>query len=247
MSKITEYIEAAIGYDAEGLPASTVQFTFGMAPFQVAESENIDDVTEITAMCQADPIVDIKIIDNMVKASFDFSMDTNTFAEFAEELELYQQQQEHVTESVNMLMNQLAVAERNENESEIEEIYFQVRKMTVPFLVPTILPVALGGDVHIGFADDPKFIFFTSDQLNQMPHKVTMIFEATDLFCQDEMGIYFEDPEAEMLEQQEELWYMQEAQKMEEEAYQAEFGANASLYGEEEQAVDKRLKGVRFK
>jgi hypothetical protein len=74
-----------------------------------------------------------------------------------------------------------------------------------------------------------------------------MIFAAKDLFCQDEVGIYFEDTEEEIRAQQEELWYMQEAKKMEEESYQAQYGSNVDLYDEQDEVVDKRLKGVRIK
>lgn len=247
MGKISEYIEASVGYDAEGLPASTVQITFGMSPFQIAETEEIADVTEVTAVVQTDAIVDIKVVDDVAMVSFDFSIETNTLVEFAEELEMYKQQRDHVTESVNDLMNRLTLAERNEDEKEIEEIYYQMRAMSIPFMLPTILPVSFGGTVQIGFADDPKFVFYTSDQLNQQPYKVTMVFEASDLFCQDEMGVYFEDTEAEILAQQEELWYLQEAKKLEEEAYQSEFGYDSGIYDEQEEVTDKRLKGVRIK
>ena len=118
MSRLTEYLSESIGYDSNGLPASTVQFTFGLTPFQVAETEDIADVTEITAVVQSDVVVDLKIIDNMVMVSFDFSNDVQTFAEFAQELEMYKQQSEHVTSSLNRLMNDLALAERNEVEIE---------------------------------------------------------------------------------------------------------------------------------
>lgn len=250
MSKLTDYMADAVGYDQNGLPASSIQFTFGMSPFQVAETESIENVTEITSVCQSEAIVDMKVVDDVAMVTFDFSMEVNVLAELAQELEMYNQQKGHVTESLNNLMAELMLAERNEDEDAMEKIYFQMRSMSIPFMIPTILPVIHGGTVHLGFADDPKFIFFTSDHLNQVPYKVTMIFEAKDLFCQDELGVYFEDTEAEIRAQQEEMFYMDEARKIEEENYQAQFGSNAGLYGDyldEEQPTDKRMKGVRIK
>ena len=248
MSKMTEYLGAAMGYDASGLPAATTQFTFGLSPFSIAETERVEDVTEIKAICQSDAIVDLRIIDDCLKVSFDFSMETNILAEFAEELEIYEQQKTHVTESLNDLMAQRAVAQKNEDEAELESVELQIRAMSVPFLIPTILPVSHGGSVHISFTDDPKFVFFVSDHLNQAPSKVVMIFDVKALFCQDEVGIYTEDTEEEIRAQQEELWYMQEAKKAEEEAYQAQFGASADYYTQEDDYQDdKRLRGVRIK
>ena len=61
------------------------------------------------------------------------------------------------------------------------------------------------------------------------------------------LGIYQEDAEEAIRAEQEEMWYLQEAKKAEEEAYQAQFGANSSYYEEEDVTVDKRMKGVRVK
>ena len=82
MSRLMDYISAAVGYDQNGLPASTVQFTFGMSPFQVAETENIADVTEIHTIVQSDALVDLKVIDKVLMISFDFSNEIHTFTEF---------------------------------------------------------------------------------------------------------------------------------------------------------------------
>jgi hypothetical protein len=68
------------------------------------------------------------------------------------------------------------------------------------------------------------------------------------VFCQDEIAIYTEDTEAEIRAQQEEMWYMDEARRIEEENYQAQFGSNVSLYDSyANEDTDKRLKGVRIK
>lgn len=248
MSKMTEYLATSVGYDANGLPASTTQFTFGFMPFQIAETENVADVTQITTVCQSDAVVDIKIIDDIAMVTFDFSNETEVLVELAQEMERYNDQKNHVTESLNRLMSELAVAERNEDENAIEELQIQIRSMSIPFMLPTIIPVCFGGTVHVGFMDDPKFVFFTSDQLNQQPYKITMIFDAHEIFCEDEIAIYQEDPEAELRAQQEELWYMEEAKKLEEENYQAQFGfyGNDSYSGVDPE-TDKRLKGVRIK
>lgn len=248
MSKIADYIADAVGYDNEGLPASTTQFTFGMMPFQIAENENLDEVTEISAVCQSDAVVDLQVVDNTVMVSFDFSLETNILTDFFSELETYRIQKQHVTESLNTLMDEFEIAQRNGSETEVENVYFKMRAMSVPFMLPTILPVVHGGSVHIGFINDPKFVFFTSDQLNQNPYKVVMVFEAEDLFCEDEDGVYMNDVEAEIRAQQEELWYLQEAKRIEEENYQAQYGSNSNFYGADEPEVqDKRLKGVRIK
>lgn len=248
MSKIAEYIADAVGYDNDGLPASTTQFTFGMMPFQVAESESLDEVTEISAVCQTDAVVDLKVIDNTVMVSFDFSLETNVLVDFVNELETYKIQKQHVTDSLNTLMDEFEIAQQHESEKELEDVYLKMRTMSIPFMLPTILPVAYGGTVHIGFTDDPKFIFFSSDQLNQNPYKIVMIFESSDLFCEDEEGVYMNDVEAEIRAQQEELWYLQEAKRIEEENYQAQFGSNSDYYtGDAVDVQDKRLKGVRIK
>lgn len=248
MSKLTEYLGSAVGYDSDGLPASTTQFTFGFAPFAVAETENIADVSEITTICQSDAIVDIKIVDDIAMVSFDFSNETQTLAEVAQEFETYTAQKEHVTEALNRLMAELGVAERNEDQDAIDDLYAQIRSMSVPFMMPTIMPVCFGGTVHVGFTDDPKFVLFTSDKLNQEPCTVTMIFDAKAVFCQDEVAIYTEDTDEELLMRQEELWYLEEAKKLEEAEYQAQFGYQNDLYGDDDDnQIDKRLKGVRIK
>jgi hypothetical protein len=115
-------------------------------------------------------------------------------------------------------------------------------------MTPTILPVEYGGAVQVGFMDDPKFVFFSADQLNERPNTMVMIYDASAIFCQDEIAIYTEDTEAEIRAQQEEMFYMDEARRMEEEMYQAQFGANASMYDDSNAGqTDKRLKGVRIK
>ena len=248
MSKIAEYIAESTGYDKDGLPASTTQFTFGMMPFQVAENENLDEVTEISAVCQTDAVVDLKVVDNSVMVTFDFSLETNVLTDFYTELENYKMQKEHVTNALNDLMNDFETAQQHGSETEIEDVYFKMRAMSIPFMLPTILPVAYGGTVHIGFINDPKFVFFASEHLNQNPYQVVMIFEAEDLFCEDEDGVYMNDVEAEIRAQQEELWYLQEAKRIEEENYQAQYGSAGSLYDDHDIDVqDKRLKGVRIK
>ena len=244
---MTEYLAAAIGYDSNGLPASTIQFTFGFAPFQIAETEDIADVSQITTICQSDAVVDLKIVDDVAMVSFDFSNETNTLVELIQELDAYKAQRDHVTESLNGLMDRIAVAEMNEDENELEDLQLQLRSLSIPFMLPTILPVCFGGTVHVGFADDPKFVFLTSDQLNQMPFKITMVFDSKSVFCQDEISIYTEDTEAEIRAQQEEMWYAEEAKKIEEEAYRAQYGYGSDLYDDVDVQDDKRLKGVRFK
>jgi hypothetical protein len=181
--------------------------------------------------------------------TFDFSNDTSTLVELVQEIDRYNDQKDHVTESLNRFMAELYVAERNEDEKAMEDLQIQIRSMSIPFMLPTIMPLDFGGTVNIGFTDDPKFVFYTSDQLNQPPYKVTMIFDSSALFCEDEVAIYTADTEDEIREQQEELWYMDEARKLEEENYQAQFGYyGGDGYGyEDDEPTDKRLKGVRIK
>jgi hypothetical protein len=248
MSKLTEYLAAATGYDSSGLPASTTQFTFGSSPFQIAETEDFADVSSVSTVCQSDAVVGLEIVDNIAKVTFDFSNETDVLVELFNEVQMYNAQSKHVLESLNRLMSELNLAERNGDEKAKEELQFQIRAIDVPFFTPVIIPVEYGGTVQVSFIDDPKFVFFTSEQLNQHPFKMIMIYEARALFCQDEVAVYMEDTEAEIRAQQEEMWYMDEARRMEEEQYQAQFGANANLYDDsQQQAEDKRLKGVRIK
>lgn len=250
MSKMTEYIDAACGYDSSGLPASTTQFTFGFLPFTMAETEKVEDVTSVVAVCTTDAVVDIKIIDEIVKVVFDFSTEVETLAELATELEAYREQKDHVTEAVNRLMDELDLAERNGDVNAADEVYTQLRSLSIPFMLPTIMPVEYGATVHVGFLDDPKFIFFSSEHLNEQPYQVTMIFAVKDLFCEDEIAVYNEmDMEAEIAAQQEEMWYLEEARKAEEEAYQAQYGQYTDMYSSAQSVEDanKKMKGVRVK
>lgn len=248
MSKISEYIGTAVGYDSEGGPASTSQFVFGYMPFQIAENENIEDVTDITVVCHSDAIVDIQILDEIAMVSFDFTNEPNTLAELIEEIETYRAQITHVTNSINNYMDELALAERNADEEAMEAIQANIRALSIPFLLPTIMPVCFGGTVQIGFADDPKFVLFTSDYINSMPSKITMIFDVNSIFCRDDVELNLvEDADAEIEAQQEALWYMEETRKLEEENYQSQFGSNNKLKQSAETKVDKRLKGARIK
>lgn len=250
MSKLTEYLEAALGYNAEGQPSSSTQFTIGLAPFAMAEDENIDDVTQITAVCTSDAIIDIDILDNMAKVTFDFTAEPDVLAEFLEELEMYQVQREHVTEAVNDIMARYHVAVRNNDEASAEELMVQLRSTSVPFMLPTIMPVIHGGTVQISFQDDPKFILYTTDRMNTQAMSITMIFDANDLFCQDDVAVYTNDVEEEIEAQRQELWYMEEAKRIEEENYRAQWGGYDSLISdgdEDDDDGDKRMKGVRIK
>ena len=247
MSKLTEYLESAVGYNSEGLPASSTQFTIGLAPFTMSVDENIDDVTKIIAACTTDAIVDIDILDNMAKVSFDFSLEPDVLAEFLGELETYLAQREHVTESINELMGKLHVAEKNNDEEYAEELVMQLRSTSVPFMLPTIMPVVYGGSVQIGFQDDPKFILYTTDRMNTQAMSITMIFDANDLFCQDEVAVYTNDVEDEIEAQREEMWYMEEAKRIEEENYRAQWGYDPMEDTDDNNDNDKRMKGIRIK
>lgn len=248
MSKISEYLEAAVGYDSEGLPASSTQFTIGLSPFAVGEGENIDDVTQITAACTSDAVVSIEILDSIAKVSFDFTLEPNVLSEFLEELENYKAQKDHVTESVNEIMAKLHVAEKNEDQKTAEELMTQLRTTSIPFMLPTIMPVAYGGSVQIGFQDDPKFILYTTDKMNTSAMTITMIFDANDLFCQDEVAVYTNDIEDEIEAQREELWYADEARRIEEENYRAQWGYDPTADdSNDDDDNDNRLKGVRIK
>lgn len=246
MSKLTEYLESAIGYDVEGLPASSTQFTIGLAPFVMSESENINDVTQITAVCTSDAVVDITMLDNLAKVTFDFTLEADVLVEFLEALENYQAQKEHVTNVVNDLMAKLHIAERNGDESAMEELVMQLRSTSIPFMLPTIMPVVYDGSVQISFQDDPKFILYTADKINTQAMSITMIFDANDLFCQDEVAVYTNDFEEELEAQRQELWYMEEARKIEEENYRAQWGYDAMAQDDDTDS-DNRLKGVRIK
>lgn len=247
MSKLTEYLESAVGYNSEGLPASSTQFTIGLAPFTMSADENIDDVTKIIAACTTDAIVDIDILDNMAKVSFDFSLEPDILAEFLGELETYLAQREHVTESINELMGKLHIAEKNNDEEYAEELVMQLRSTSVPFMLPTIMPVIYGGSVQIGFQDDPKFILYTTDRMNTQAMSITMIFDANDLFCQDEVAVYTNDVEDEIEAQREEMWYMEEAKRIEEENYRAQWGYDPMDDADDHDDNDKRMKGIRIK
>lgn len=248
MSKLSEYLETAIGYDADGKPASTSQFAFGSSPFQIAETENIEDVMEIFAVCHSDAIVDVNILDEMAAVSFDFSNDMETFGALVDEMESYKAQKDHVTRSLHNYMNEMYLAERNGDEATIDDVYNQMRALSVPFMLPTIMPVCFGGTVQIGFTDDPKFVFYTSDSAKSIPTKITMVFDVQSMFCRDEVDVYAaENIAAEIAAQQEELWYLEETKKLEEENYMSQFGSNNTLDDSDDAKVDKRLKGARIK
>lgn len=249
MSKMTDYIDAACGYDDRGLPASVTQFTFGMMPFSIAENESIENVMQISKAFQTDALVDIQIIDDMAAVSFDFAMDTQSLVDFANELKFYREQLMHVTKSVAEYQYQLELAQQNANEEEIEEIIIKMRSLSIPFMMPTIVPSAFGGTVHLGFETDPKFIIYASDNLAQLPTKVIMMFEARQLFAQDEIDIYSMNAEEEIRMQQEEMFYLDEMRRAEEEAYRAQYGGYNNDYyaGGDKFAGDSRMKGVRIK
>lgn len=248
MSKIQEYVSSACGYDNQGLPAALTQFTFGTMPFTMAENENLEDLMSVSKAFQTDAIVDIKIVDNICTVTFDFSMDTQTLVELYNELDFYRDQITHVTQSIANYQSELELAAANEDYQAIEDITLKLKSLSLPFMLPTIIPTESGGTVNIGFEADPKFIFYGSDTLNQMPSKVIMIFEANQLFAQDEIAIYNMDEEEEIRMQQEEMFYMDEARRAEEEAYRMQYGVDAEeAYSAVHAASDGRLKGVRIK
>ncbi len=247
MSKIQEYIAMSCGYDENGLPASLTQFTFGTMPFTMAETERLEDVMTVNKAFQTSALVDIQIVDNVCTVTFDFSMDTQSLVELFEELNFYKQQVEHVSQSITRYQSDLNIALQNEDAGAIEDVSIKLRSMSLPFMLPTIIPAAMGGTVNIGFEADPKFIFFTSDALNQMPTKVAMIFEANQLFAEDEIALYNMDEEEEIRLQQEEMFYMDEARRAEEAAYQAQYGTYNQDYYDGPEVSDGRLKGVRIK
>ena len=162
-----------------------------------------------------------------------------------EEVQNYIAIKDRVTEILNGYMKDLGLAERSNDNAKIEEAYIKIKGVDVPFFLPTIMPVAYDGSVHVSFSDDPKFVMFVSDELNQTPYKLVLIFDTKALFVQDEISIYEYDAEDEIRAEQEEMWYLQEAKKAEEEAYQAQYGYNPYDY-EEETKVDSKLKGARF-
>ena len=251
MSKIQEYLNSVVGYDSNGLPATTTQFTFGLSPMMIAENESIENVTEISAVCQTDAVVDLKVVDDIAMVTFDFSLDSQTMVELVEELEMYKMQRQHSDDVLHDIMNQIDIAERNKDEKTQEELTMKLRMLSIPFMMPTLVPAEYGGMVNVGFTEDPKFFFFTADTLNENPYKITMIFDARTLYCQDELGIYMGTTEEEIAAQQEEMWYMEEARKMEEAAFQAQYGMGMDLYSsaydEDAEYGDKRMKGVRVK
>ena len=248
MSQLQEYIEAACGYDSNGLPAALTQFTFGTMPFAMAETEQIADVMTVSKAFQTDALVDIQIVDSICMVSFDFSMDTQTLVEFYEELDFYKQQTAHVSNIVMGYNRELQVALETEDENAVADISTKLRLMSLPFMLPTIIPTQYGGTVNIGFDADPKFVFFSSNALNQMPTKVIMIFDANQLFAEDELAVYNMDEEEEIRMMQEEMFYMDEARKAEEAAFQQEYGLySQDYYSDDDNQSDGRLRGVRFK
>lgn len=247
MSKIQEYVAAACGYDAQGLPASLTQFTFGTMPFTMAETEKLEDVMTVSKAFQTDAIVEIEVIDTVLKITFDFSMDTQSLVEFFNELNFYRDQSAHVARSISDYRHMLTLALDAGDEEAVEDIHIKLRSLSLPFMIPTIIPTEYGGTVNIGFEGDPKFIFYCSDALNQLPSKVAMIFEATQLFAQDEIAMYDMDAEEEIRMQQEEMFYMDEARRAEEAAYQMQYGTYNQDYYTAAPVQDGRLKGVRIK
>ena len=248
MSQLQEYIAAACGYDSRGLPASLTQFTFGTMPFVMSENEKLEDVMTVTKAFQTDALVDIEIVDTICKVTFDFSMDTQSLVEFYEELDFYKQQTAHVANIIMGYNRELSEALQAEDSNAVEDISTKLRLMSLPFMLPTIIPTELGGTVNIGFDADPKFVFFSSEALNQMPTKVVMIFEANQLFAEDDLAVYNMEEEEELRMMQEEMFYMDEARKAEEAAFQQEYGLySQDYYDEDERPSDGRLKGVRIK
>ncbi len=189
MSKYAEYLEAAIGYDAYGLPAATTQFTFGTMPFMAQETENIEDVTEITSVCQSDAIVELEIIDDILKLSFDFSNEMQTLNDMYQDIQSYIAGKDHTTKLLNEYRNTLEMAQSNHNIAKMESIMNKIQAIRVPFFLPTIIPVGYSGKATIGFSADPVFVLFESDELDQRPYKLTMIFNVNSLFIQDGDGI----------------------------------------------------------
>ena len=246
MGKLMDYVREATGFDSAGVPASTTQFTFGFEPFTMSDEENIGDLVQITAVCEADAIVDVEIIDGIVKIEFDFSNDPQTMDEFVEELKMFTEQTKHVTTSLNQLMAQLQLAQRNNDDESVNDIVTQLRAINTPFLLPTIIPLSYGGEVKICFVENPKYTFFVADDINQRPYKVAFIYAADAIFCEDEGTLYFENEIDDIEAQQQELWYMQEAKKLEEETYRQMYGHDNEMY-DDTQTADRRLKGVRIK
>ena len=143
---------------------------------------------------------------------------------------------------------ELQVALETEDENAVADISTKLRLMSLPFMLPTIIPTQYGGTVNIGFDADPKFVFFSSNALNQMPTKVIMIFDANQLFAEDELAVYNMDEEEEIRMMQEEMFYMDEARKAEEAAFQQEYGLySQDYYSDDDNQSDGRLRGVRFK
>lgn len=248
MSKLSEYLNACDGFDSSGLPAANSQITFGFSPFQIASTENIADVTTITTVCKTDAVVSIKIIDDIAALTFDFSNEVQTLTDVIGEIEQYVAQREHVTATMNEFRAQLELAHRNEDADKSEEIALQLRALSIPFMLPTIMPVCYGGSVQVSFSEDPKLVFFTSQKISQVPYQITMIFDAHSIFAQDEVAIYTSDPEAEIRAQQEEMWYLDEQRKAEEEAYFAQYSQVVDPYADDGGgAANNKLKGVRIK
>lgn len=247
MSLLSEYINACCGYDEQGHPAATTQFTFGMMPFSVSDEDRVEDFTQISTVCQTEAIVDIQIIDSIIKVEFDFSLDTETFVDLVHELDFYKDQLAHVTNTLNGYTQEFERAIDNEDEDAIEEMNIKFRSMSVPFMIPTIVPSEFGGEVHISFYEDPKFVFWSSDKINQLPSKLVLIFDANSLFAEDETGVYDVNEEDEIRLQQEEMYLAAEARKAEEEAYQSQYGYSNDPYAESDDSnKDSRLKGVRL-
>ena len=248
MSLLSDYVQACCGYDDAGHPAAETQFTFGMSPFAVSDGENVEDFTEITAAAQTDAIVNIEIVDNIAKVEFDFALDIDTFVELIDELDFYKDQLAHVNDTLAGYEAMFNRAVDEDDEEALEDVDIKFRSTSVPFMIPTIVPNAFAGDVHVSFSEDPKFFFLTSDKPNQMPTKLVMIFDAHALFAEDESAIYDFDAEEEIRMQQEEMYLAEEARKAEEAAYQSQYGFSNDPYeDDDDDDNDPRLKGVRIK
>lgn len=247
-SKALEYLSAACGYDSQGLPAAMTQFTFGLMPFSVADNEKIEDLTKITVVCQTEAAFEAKIKDNLLEATWDFSSDSSTFAELFGEIEFHQQQLSHVEDVLGGYMAELDIAQQNNDENAIDDVTSKIRATDIPFLLPTVVPTIYDGDVHIGFENDPKFIYFTGDKLNQYPYKLVMVFDLEDMFVEDEVEISTIDADSDYEAMQEDAYWQEEAKRLEEDAYMAQFGQGNSLYDDDDNyGGDTRLNGVRIK
>lgn len=193
MSKMDNYITTGTGLTASGTPASMIQFVFGEAPFMPPETADLEDVVDVHAICHSEAIADIRFMDDVAMVSFDFTQEPGILNNLFSKLEDYKHKKDQIQEHLQKLVFQYDMAIENADDEEAATLQEALETIKVPFVAVYLFPVQYDNTVQISFDDDPKFVFYTSNQLDQNPSRVTMIYDAHDVYCQDESAVYHLD------------------------------------------------------